>query len=186
MLFSSKDLPGTISDHLVVTPKLIAERRADVQKIVNAWYDTLEWIKANPAEATAIMAEHAQLSPADYSPLADGTKLFSAADAIKGYTGKDPTDLTAMFWQVDDFLMGTGLIKNRASLEGLYDPSFTQEYLKAHGGDKQYALGGTALSPYPTKSQAPAHTVINVGRKMFQVSLPPYSLTVVRGALNPG
>ena len=82
----------------------------------------------------AIMAEHAQLSPADYTALADGTKLFSAADAVKGYTGKDPTDLTAMFWQVNDFLMGTGLTKSRASLEGLYDPSFTQEYLKAHGG----------------------------------------------------
>jgi len=134
VLFSSKDFPGTISDHLVVTPKLIAERRGDVQKIVNAWYDTLDWIRANPAEATAIMAEHAQLSPADYTALADGTKLFSPADAVKGYTGKDPADLTAMFWQVNDFLMGTGLIKQRASLEGLYDPSFTQEYLKAHGG----------------------------------------------------
>ncbi|HEY4409561.1 MAG TPA: ABC transporter substrate-binding protein, partial [Acidimicrobiia bacterium] len=128
VLFSSKDFPGTISDHLVVTPKLITDRRADVQKIVNAWYDTIDWIKANPAEATAIMAEHAQLSPADYGALAGGTRLFSAAEAIKGYTGQDPTDLTAMFWQVNDFLMGTGLIKQRASLSGLYDPSFTQEY----------------------------------------------------------
>ena len=134
VLFSSKDFPGTISDHLVVTPQLIKDHRADVQKLVNAWYDTLDWMKANPAEATAIMAEHAQLSPAEYTQLAEGTKLFSAADAVKGYTGQDPTDLTAMFWQVDDFLMGTGLIKSRASLEGLYDPSFTQEYLKAHGG----------------------------------------------------
>jgi NitT/TauT family transport system substrate-binding protein len=134
VLFSSKDFPGTISDHLVVTPQLIKDRRGDVQKLVNAWYDTLEFVKANPAEATAIMAEHAQLKPEEYAALADGTKLFSPADAIKGYTGQDPTDLTAMFWQVNDFLMGTGLIKSRASLEGLYDPSFTQEYAKAHGG----------------------------------------------------
>ncbi|HEY0399406.1 MAG TPA: ABC transporter substrate-binding protein [Acidimicrobiia bacterium] len=134
VLFSSKDFPGTISDHLVVTPQLIKDRKDDVQKLVNAWYDTIDFIKANPGEATAIMAEHAQLKPEEYAALAEGTKLFSAADAVKGYTGKDPTDLTAMFWQVDDFLMGTGLIKSRASLEGLYDPSFTQEYLKAHGG----------------------------------------------------
>ena len=134
VLFSSKDFPGSISDHLVVTPQLIKDRRADVQKLVNAWYDTLEFIKANPAEATAIMAEHAQLKPEEYAALADGTKLFSAADAVKGYTGTDPTDLTAMFWQVNDFLMGTGLIKSRASLQGLYDPSFTKEYVKAHGG----------------------------------------------------
>lgn len=134
VLFSSKDFPGTISDHLVVTPQLIKDRKDDVQKLVNAWYDTIDFIKANPAEATAIMAEHAQLTPAEYAQLADGTKLFSAQDAIKGYTGKDPTDLTAMFWQVNDFLMGTGLIKSRASLEGLYDPSFTQAYAAAHGG----------------------------------------------------
>jgi NitT/TauT family transport system substrate-binding protein len=134
VLFSSKDFPGTISDHLVVTPKLIKDRRADVQKLVNAWYDTLDFIKANSAEATAIMAGHAQLSPAEYGQLAEGTKLFSPADAIKGYTGQDPTDLSAMFWQVNDFLLGTGLIKSRASLNGLYDPSFTQAYVKAHGG----------------------------------------------------
>ena len=134
VLFSSKDFPGTISDHLVVTPQLIKDRKDDVQKLVNAWYDTIDFIKSNPGEATAIMAEHAQLKPEEYTALAEGTKLFSAADAVKGYTGKDPTDLTAMFWQVNDFLVGTGLIKSRASLEGLYDPSFTQEYLKAHGG----------------------------------------------------
>ena len=52
---SSKDFPGTISDHLVVTPQLIKERKDDVQKLVNAWYDTLDFIKANPAEATAIL-----------------------------------------------------------------------------------------------------------------------------------
>jgi len=132
VLFSSKDFPGTISDHLVVTPQLIKDRKADVQKLVNAWYDTLTWIKANTAEATAIMAEHAQLSPEEYGQLADGTKLFSPQDAVKGYTGQDPTDLTAMFWQVNDFLLGAGLIKSRASLEGLYDPSFTKAYIANH------------------------------------------------------
>ncbi|HEV7863695.1 MAG TPA: ABC transporter substrate-binding protein [Acidimicrobiia bacterium] len=134
VLFSSKDYPGTISDHLVVTPRLIKDRKADVQKLVNAWYGTLDWIKANPTDAGAIMAEHAQLKPEEYAALADGTKLFSPAEAIKGYTGQDATDLTAMFWQVNDFLLGTGLIKSRASLDGLYDPSFTKAYAAAHGG----------------------------------------------------
>jgi NitT/TauT family transport system substrate-binding protein len=134
VLFSSKDFVGTISDHLVVTPKLVKDRPADVQKLVNAWYDTLEWIKANPAEATGIMATHAQLSAQEYGQLAEGTKLFTPQEALKGYTGQDPTDLTAMFWQVNDFLVGTGLIKQRATLEGLYDPSFTKVYLAAHGG----------------------------------------------------
>ena len=37
-----------------------------MQKLVDAWYATLDWIKANPDEATKIMAEKAQLSAADY------------------------------------------------------------------------------------------------------------------------
>jgi NitT/TauT family transport system substrate-binding protein len=134
VLFSSKDYPGTISDHLVVTPTLIKDRKADVQKLVNAWYATLDWIKAHPTEAAAIMAEHAGVTPAEYGQLAEGTKLFSAADALAGYNGKTPTDLPAMFWQVNDFLLGNGLIKQRASLEGLFDPSFTEAYRAAHGG----------------------------------------------------
>jgi NitT/TauT family transport system substrate-binding protein len=134
VLFSSKDFPGTISDHLVVTPALIKERKADVQKLVNAWYGTLDWIKTHPTWAITIMAEHAQLSPDEYNQLAEGTKLFTAADAIAGYTGQAPTDLPAMFTQVNDFLLGTGLIKQKAALKGLFDPSFTQAYVAAHGG----------------------------------------------------
>lgn len=50
---------------------------------------------------------------------------------------------------------------------------------------KQYLLGGPPNNPYPTRADEPEHQVVQSwtqdGR---QVSLPPYSLTVVRGALN--
>ncbi|MGH9021908.1 MAG: ABC transporter substrate-binding protein [Acidimicrobiia bacterium] len=134
VLFSSKDFPGTISDHLVVTPALLKNRKGDVQKLVNAWYATLDWIKSHSVEATAIMAERAQLSPDEYGRLADGTKLLTAADAVSGYTGKSPTDLSAMSERVHEFLLATGLITKQASLEGLFDPSFTRAYLAAQRG----------------------------------------------------
>lgn len=51
---------------------------------------------------------------------------------------------------------------------------------------QQYLLGGTSDNPYPIKSEPPAHKVVGSAyRALTQVSLPPYSLTVIRGKLGP-
>jgi hypothetical protein len=51
---------------------------------------------------------------------------------------------------------------------------------------KQYVLGGTAGNPYPVRAEEPDHRVIQSSpSRPPQVSLPPYSLTVIRGALGP-
>jgi hypothetical protein len=49
---------------------------------------------------------------------------------------------------------------------------------------KQYLLGGPADNPYPVRADEPEHRVIQSPHtKPSRVSLPPYSLTVIRGAL---
>jgi len=51
---------------------------------------------------------------------------------------------------------------------------------------QQYVLGGTADNPHPIKSEPPEHRVLqSPDPEQTQVSLPPYSLTVLRGALSP-
>src|SRR5262249_38160240 len=66
VLFSSKDYPGTISDHFVATAAAAKDHPQELQALVNAWYMTLDWIKAHPEEATKIMADKAAVAPADY------------------------------------------------------------------------------------------------------------------------
>src|SRR5690606_31805475 len=56
VLFDSADFPGTIPDFLVLDAAVVEERPEDVQKLVDAWYLTLEWIEENPDEANEIMA----------------------------------------------------------------------------------------------------------------------------------
>ena len=51
VLFSSAEFPGVIPDHLVATADAATKRSADMQKLVNAWYATLDYIKANPVDA---------------------------------------------------------------------------------------------------------------------------------------
>lgn len=49
---------------------------------------------------------------------------------------------------------------------------------------EQYRLGGTEREPYPVKADDPAHRLVEVSfGEPLKISLPPYSLTVVRGAI---
>jgi len=51
--------------------------------------------------------------------------------------------------------------------------------------DKQYVLGGPPNNPYPIKAEESEHRTIT-SLEATPILLPPYSLTVMRGKLNPG
>jgi NitT/TauT family transport system substrate-binding protein len=133
VLFSSKDFPGTIPDHLVATAKAAGDS-ATMQKLVDAWYATLEWIDANHDDAVKIMAEKAGVSVADYEDYAVGTTLFSPADAVNAFEDRkdDPTSLPEMARRTTPFLVSSGLAKEEADVSGLFLPEFTRSYAKAH------------------------------------------------------
>ncbi|MEA3019097.1 MAG: NitT/TauT family transport system substrate-binding protein [Actinomycetota bacterium] len=134
-LFTSKDFPGTIPDHIVVSRKLVDEHPKTVQKLVDAWYKTLAWIKANPDAATTIMAKAAETSVADYQQLAEGTTLFSAKQASDAFKdGSDTTSLVYTAKLINPFLVKSGFTQKEASLQGLFDASFTNDWLKRNGG----------------------------------------------------
>ncbi len=132
VVFDSADFPGTISDHIVVTPELIKERPEDVQKLVDAWYLTLDWIEANPDEALTILSDVAELTPEEYQSLADGTRIFDAADALTTFTDTSgPTSLQRVAKLINPFLVESGLTEQEAPLDGLFDASFTQANVDA-------------------------------------------------------
>lgn len=134
VVFDSSDFPGTIPDHIVVTPDLIAERPDDVQKLVDAWYLTLEYIDAHPEEALEIMAEVAEVTPEEYEQFAEGTTIFSIDDALEAFApGDDTTSLQFTAELINPFLVSSGLAEEEADLEGLFDPSFTMDYAERAG-----------------------------------------------------
>jgi NitT/TauT family transport system substrate-binding protein len=129
VVFSSKDFPGSIPDHIVVASSLVKDNPGEVQKLVDAWYKTLDYIAAHPQESIDIMAAKAELSAADYEKLAEGTKIFTVDDALAAF--KDGTTSTSLLYtarQINPFLVKSGLTKQKASLKGLFVPKFTQAY----------------------------------------------------------
>jgi NitT/TauT family transport system substrate-binding protein len=135
VLFSSKDFPGAIPDHLVATDDAAGNSTA-MTALVKAWYLTLDWIDAHHDEAVKIMADKAGLSETDYADFESGTTLFSAADAVNAFEDRadDPTSLPEMARRINPFLVESGLAKDEADLSDLFDSSYTDAYAKANPG----------------------------------------------------
>jgi len=134
VLFSSKDFPGAIPDHLVATGKAAKDPVA-MQKLVDAWYMTLDYINANPDESTKIMADVAGVSVADYQSFAEGTTLFTANQAVNAFADRkgDPTSLVEMARRINPFLVSSGLTKTEADLGNLFDVTYTKAYADGTG-----------------------------------------------------
>ena len=127
VLFSSKDYPGSIPDHLVFSAAVVSDRPEDIQKIVDAWYTTVDFLSSNPDAARQIMADQAGVSTEEYATLDAGTQILSADDALAAFADADvPTSLPRTAAKINPFLVDSGLTKNEAPLENLFDPSFTQ------------------------------------------------------------
>lgn len=128
-LFSSKDFPGAIPDHLVVNRRLINERPQDVQALVNTWFATLDFIKANPDKAYEIMAKRAGVSVSEYKAYDAGTKIFSIEDNLQAFSpGKDMKSLSYAAGEISKFLVEAGLTKQAPNLNQIFDDRFVKAY----------------------------------------------------------
>lgn len=128
-LFSSKDFPGAISDHLVVSRQMINERSPDVQALVNTWFATLDFIRANPEKAYQTMAQRAGVSVEEYKQYNAGTKIFTIDENLKAFSpGKDMTSLSFAASEISNFLVEAKLIKQAPDLSKIFDDRFVKAY----------------------------------------------------------
>jgi len=132
-LFSSKEFPGAISDHLVVSRQLITERPQDVQALVNSWFDTLNFIQNNPEKSNKIMSARDGVSIEDYQDYNAGTKLFSLEENLKAFSsGNNMSSLPYAAQKLSKFLVATGLTKKEPNLSRIFDDQFVKAYAASH------------------------------------------------------
>jgi NitT/TauT family transport system substrate-binding protein len=128
-LFSSKDFPGSIPDHLVFNRKFVTEHPDRVQAVVDSWFATLKQIDAQPERTIEIMAKRANVSVEDYKGYDEGTKIFTVEENIKAFqAGKDMTSLPYAAQEISKFFVRVGLAKTEPNLDNLFDDTF----VKAH------------------------------------------------------
>jgi NitT/TauT family transport system substrate-binding protein len=124
-LFSSRDFPGAISDHLVCRRDFVAKHPEKIQKIVNTWFATLDAIKSDPQAALKIMAARAGVSEAEYKAYDAGTRIFTLEENRKAFQpGTTMASLPYAANQISAFLQEVGLAKTPPKLDGMLQPKF--------------------------------------------------------------
>jgi NitT/TauT family transport system substrate-binding protein len=127
VLFSSADTPGLISDMFVFKEEITKNRPEDVKKMINAWYDALDFWKKNPDEAIAIMAKVAEQPADEFKKAYDGIKIFSMDDNLKAF--KEGNDFTSLYYtaqKTGEFLKSFQLINDIPEYKSAIDSSFVE------------------------------------------------------------
>jgi NitT/TauT family transport system substrate-binding protein len=129
VLFTSKEFPGSIPDHLVVSGDLVEKRPGDVQKLINAWFMTLDYIKANQDKSLDIMAKRAGVSVAEYKEYGAGTTLFTLEQNTKAFSsGSDMTYLEYAAQEIAKFMLENEFIEEKLDLAKVFEPRFVRAY----------------------------------------------------------
>jgi NitT/TauT family transport system substrate-binding protein len=127
LLFSSANIPGLIPDLLVFQSKVVSEDATDVQKVVDTWFDVVDFVKNHQDEAVAIMAKVVEQKPEDYKVFLPGTKFFDLKANLNTFEKRD--DDTSLFGSgrtIAEFLKSVGLIKTIPDYASALEPKFVK------------------------------------------------------------
>jgi NitT/TauT family transport system substrate-binding protein len=134
VLFSSRDTPGLIPDLLVFREEVVSRRAADVQKVIDAWFDALDWYlesKQNEREGLEIMARKAEQTPEEFRAALEGIKLFTLEDNLKAFEPSDTyQSLHHTGRKTAEFLHGLGMIETIPDVGELLEPAFVHDLAK--------------------------------------------------------
>jgi len=132
-VYSSADEPGLIYDVLTVSPASLAARRADWLKLVKLWGKVVAYINdpATQPDALKIMSSRVGLTPEEYKPLLQGTKLQTLAEG-KAIFAKSSgfKSLYGSSEIADDFNVKYDVYKQKQDISSYIDPSLTDEAVK--------------------------------------------------------
>ncbi len=120
ILITSAETPGIIIDTLAFPPEYVKKNPRVVQAFVTTWFEALDWMKANPAEAFKIMG-------ADVKQTAE--QFAASAKHVTWYDKKMNQDyfartMPAFLKEASSIMLEAGLIKKAPDLGPMADASF--------------------------------------------------------------
>jgi NitT/TauT family transport system substrate-binding protein len=137
-IFTSADVPGLIYDLVNVSPKSLAQRRADWVKVVKVW-NRIEAFVTDPThrdEAVKIMAGRAGVPADEYSKFLPGTRFLSPTEALAAFEKNDTLKSVYGSGKVADaFNVANKVYKDPQKVDSYLDPSLSREAL----GDTAHA-----------------------------------------------
>ena len=127
-IYTSADAPGLIYDMHCVTPESYASRKEDWEKVLKVWYRVVDYIKdpATQPDALRIMASRVGLSPEEYKPFLEGTRILTLEEAKEHFAKGEGLDSVYGSSQVsDDFNVDNKVYDTPQDVDSYIDPSLT-------------------------------------------------------------
>lgn len=131
-IISSAAFPGAIPDLLVVTNELVEEQPEQVQKLVEVWFDVLNFMDWHPVQADRIMAQRAEVSRREFQLFQAGTKMFSLTDNINAFKWRN--DMTSLYYaaeEIGQFLNNNFLDDDNEEIQLDYENIFSPQFVRS-------------------------------------------------------
>ena len=130
-LFSSRDVPGMMSDVLVASEKSLKQKRAEYVGLVRAWYDVEKFLRDNRDEAVNIMAKVVKQPPEKYKIFLSGARFLNEKDNLDSFAAvSNSRSLAALSIPLVKFLKEKKLVEGDVSIAGAIDGTLVQEVAK--------------------------------------------------------
>ena len=118
--WTTKDAPGYMVDVMIARDSTLSSRRADVKKVMRAWYRALDYIKAHPEASYPPMAEHLSMKMADFAPFYEAFTFYSAEDSRRIFASDS---FRAILGEMNAFLLEQKAIPAKTPVPALYSSS---------------------------------------------------------------
>ena len=130
VLITSREYPETIITTMTFDAAIVKQRPQDVQNIVAAYFDAVDYIKENPQDAYQRMGQAEGISAMEFEKQAAGIQYLHLADNL---TLLDEQSEVHAYGQADtiaQFLFDQGIIQSIPDIHQLLTPLFIQALRK--------------------------------------------------------
>lgn len=90
ILFDSSKIPDEIFDVLIVHADVLQNRSQSVEQLLEAWYRALDYLGANPSDASEKMARRQQITGREFGESLKGLNIPDRAENRRLLTGSRP------------------------------------------------------------------------------------------------
>lgn len=127
VLFSSKDMPTAIADLYVFSTSVIESNPTAVAAFVEGHFKALDFLKTNPDEGLAIMANQLGITPEELDAQLQGIQIPDLATNVEMLGNPDSDlSLTQPMAELASFLKNAGKISDTPDMPTYLDPQFVK------------------------------------------------------------
>ncbi|MBF0255270.1 MAG: ABC transporter substrate-binding protein [Gammaproteobacteria bacterium] len=127
-IYTSANAPGLIYDMYCASPASYASRKDDWAKVIKVWYRVVDYVQdpETQPDALRIMASRVGLSPEEYKPFLQGTKILTLAEAKKHFAKAEGfSSVYGSSKIADDFNVANKVYESPQDVDSFIDPSLT-------------------------------------------------------------